>query len=108
MKKRAFKEKLKVTLNSPLCADILKSAFWWFYLDQFKPNKYKEQKDKLYHLASSKFVMLVMRQLDESDSFMSRFPFVLGNFVIFGHSRKTSKELLIEGTFVAFVFSRII
>jgi len=81
MKKRAFKEKLKVTLNSPLCADILKSAFWWFYLDQFKPNKYKEQKDKLYHLASSKFVMLVMRQLDESDSFMSRFPFVLAQLI---------------------------
>ena len=40
-RKRAFREKLQSLLNSNLCSDILKSSFWWFYLDNFKPNKYK-------------------------------------------------------------------
>ena len=40
-RKRAFREKLQSLLNSNLCSDILKSSFWWFYLDNFKPDKYK-------------------------------------------------------------------
>lgn len=48
-KKRGFKQKLANLLNSKVCADILKNAFWWFYLHNFKPNKYKDQAATLYH-----------------------------------------------------------
>ena len=84
-KKRAFKQKLERLLNSKRCADILKNTFWWFYLQNFKPNKYKDQAAVLYHQASSNFVMLVTEQLSsncsQNDTFMSRFPFVLAQLI---------------------------
>jgi len=84
-KKRGFRRKLSDLLNSKVCADILKNTFWWFYLQNFKSSKYRDQATVLYHQASSNFVMLVTDQLSsncsQSDAFMSRFPFVLAQLV---------------------------